>query len=241
MRTTARKTRSSEAVAYYRTSTDDQLLGIDAQHTTAARIAEHKRLTIVREWTEHESGGNNERPELDQALHHAKRTGATLIVAKLDRLARDSQFLMRLYDSGALIVFGDLPEVDGSAASRLMIQMMANFAEFERRRIGERTKEALAVLKARGVPLGATRPQCRSLTDESRSLGAKISGKARTARAVDDMRDVADIAVSLREAGETLRMIADHLEKERIPSRHGLPAWTPTMVKRVIDRARAKS
>ncbi len=238
MRNAARKTRSSEAVAYYRTSTDDQLLGIDAQHATAARIADHKRLPIVRDWTEHESGGNNDRPELDQALHYAKRTGATLIVAKLDRLARDSQFLMRLYDSGVLIVFGDLPEVDGSAASRLMIQMMANFAEFERRRIGERTKDALAILKSRGVPLGASRPQCRSLTDEARKRGAKISGKARTARAVDDMRDVADIAVRMREAGKTLRQVADYLEAERIPSRHGNRTWTPTMVKRIVDRAR---
>ena len=58
-----------------------------------------------------------------------------LVVAKLDRLARDSAFLMTIYDGGVPVIFGDLPEVDGSAASRLMVQMMANIAEFERRRI----------------------------------------------------------------------------------------------------------
>ena len=83
------------------------------------------------------------RPELDKALRHARRIGAALVVAKLDRLARDSTFLMQLYDGDVALIFGDLAEIDGSAASRLMVQMMANIAEFERRRIGERTKEAL--------------------------------------------------------------------------------------------------
>ena len=119
-------------------------------------------------------------------------------MAKLDRLARDSQFLMKLYDGNVPIIFGDLPEVDGSSAGRLMIQMMANFSEFERRRIGERTKEALAILKARGVKLGASRPECQNLNDAHRKRGSETAAKARTAQAVDDMPDVAEIAVRMR-------------------------------------------
>ena len=135
------------------------------------------------------------------------------------------------------IIFDDLPEVDGSAAGRLMIQMMANFSEFERRHIGERTKEALAVLKARGVKLGASRPECENLTGADRKRGSEVAAKARTAQAVDDMYDVAEIAVRMRSVeGCTLQKIADHLNAEGIPSRQGA-SWNPMMVKRVIDRA----
>jgi hypothetical protein len=85
---------------------------------------------------------------------HARRVGAILLVGKLDRLARDSALLMRVYDGDARIMFGDLPQVDESAAGRLLVQMMANIPEFERQRIGERTREALAALKARGMTVG---------------------------------------------------------------------------------------
>jgi DNA invertase Pin-like site-specific DNA recombinase len=238
MKATNKSTENREAIPYYRTSTDDQLLGIDAQHETVLRIAGQKGLKVARDWTEHESGGNNDRPALDQALRYAKRTGATIIVAKLDRLARDSQFLMKLYDGNVPIIFGDLPEVDGSAAGRLMIQMMANFSEFERRRIGERTKEALAILKGRGVKLGASRPECQNLTDADRKRGSEVAAKTRTAQAIEEMADVAEIAVKMRGEGGTLQSIADHLNAERIPSRKGA-AWNPMMVKRVVDRANA--
>jgi Recombinase len=101
----------------------------------------------------------------------------------------------------------------------------------------ERTKEALAVLKARGVKLGASRSECQNLTDADRKRGSETAAKARTAQAVDDMQDVAELAVRMRSVeGCTLQKIADHLNSEGIPSRHGA-AWNPMMVKRVIDRA----
>ncbi len=146
---------------------------------------------------------------------------------------------MKLYDGNVPIIFGHLPEVDGSAAGRLMIQMMANFSEFERRRIGERTKDALAILKSRGVKLGASRPECQNLTDADRKRGSEVAAKARTAQAIEEMADVAEIAVKMRGEAGTLQSIADYLNAERIPSRKGA-AWNPMMVKRVIDRA-AKS
>jgi DNA invertase Pin-like site-specific DNA recombinase len=218
-------------VGYLRTSTDDQRLGIEAQETTLARIAGDRGCEVVRAFTEHESGGNSARPELDKALKHAKRVGASLVVAKLDRLARDSTFLMQLFDGHVPIIFGDMPEIDGSAASRLMVQMMANIAEFERRRIGERTKEALAALKAKGVKLGNP----ANLNDEARAKGAVNSAKVSRARAIDDMSDVHEIAVGLRETC-TLQQIADRLNADGYTTRCGA-SWNPVQVKRLLDRA----
>lgn len=220
-------------VGYRRTSTDDQLLGIEAQDARLEQIAGEKGVPILRVFTEHESGGFNERPELLKALRHARRVGAWLVVAKLDRLARDATFLMTVYDGQVPVVFGDLPEVDGSAASRLMVQMMANIAEFERRRIGERTKEALAVLKARGVKLGTP----ANLTHAARLEGARRSAAARSERAGREMADVAVIVAGLHAEGLSLRKIAARLNDQGEVTREG-KSWGPVQVKRILDRAR---
>ena len=222
-------------VPYYRTSTDDQKLGIDAQQATASRIAHDRGCVIVKTFTEHESGGFNDRPELDKAIRYARRIGAIVVVAKLDRLARDSTFLMKLYDGDVPILFGDLPEVDGSAAGRLMIQMMANMAEFERRRMGERMKDALAALKANGVKLGTP----ANLTNEHRLKGARIAGQRSKAKAIEHCKDIAEIALPMRQAGATFAKIAQHLNANEYVSPKG-KAWTPTAVLRVLARMTAK-
>ena len=223
----------AKIVGYLRTSTDDQLLGIDAQRATLQRIAAECHAEIVRTFTEHESGGNPERLELDKSIRHARRINAALVVAKLDRLARDARFLLQLYDGNVPIIFGDLPEIDGSAASRLMVQMMANIAEFERRRIGERTREALAVLKARGVKLGTP----ANLTRAARLKGARKAAEARRDRAVEEMADIAEIASGMKAQGASLGRIAAHLNAEGYVTRRG-KSWSPTQVKRVLDRIR---
>jgi DNA invertase Pin-like site-specific DNA recombinase len=225
----------SEIVAYLRTSTDDQLLGIDAQRATLHRIAKERAGRIIKTFTEHESGGDDTRPELRKAMHHALSKKAVLVVAKLDRLARDSKFLMSLYDSSVPIIFGDLPEVDGSAASRLIIQIMASVAEFERKRIGERTKEALAMLKAKGVKLG--KPE--NLDHAGRIKGARKAGKARNAKAVEAMGWIAERAVELKETGLSLAAVAATLNDEEVCAREG-GKWSATQVKRVLDRAAGK-
>src|SRR6185312_17091167 len=128
---------------------------------------------------EHESGGHSDRPELDRALRHARRIKAHLVVAKLDRLARDQQFLLRLVDGNVPILFGDLEDLDvATPEGRMMLQVFGTFAEFERRRIGSRTREALKILKARVVPLGASNPRCRNLTPEARARGSRSSARA---------------------------------------------------------------
>jgi len=221
-----------DIVGYRRTSTDDQRLGIDAQDAILARIASERGSRVVRAYTEHESGGNNERPEIDKALKHARRIGAAVCVAKLDRLARDSGFLMKLYDGDVPIIFGDMPEIDGSAASRFMVQTMANVAEFYRRRISENTKEALGALKAKGVKLGTP----ENLNQAGRVKGSRKAAKRRVAKAVDDMSDVAEIAGPMRSKGLTLQAIADHLNVEGYVTRKG-SSWNPIQVKRVLDRS----
>jgi DNA invertase Pin-like site-specific DNA recombinase len=241
----------SRIVGYLRTSTDDQLLGIDAQEERLRDIARRNACDVDLVFVEHESGGDNDRPELDRALRHARRIKAHLVVAKLDRLARDQTFLMKLVDGNVPIIFGDLEDLDVSTPEgRMMLQVFGTFAEFERRRIGSRTREALRILKARGVPLGARNPKCRNLTPEARARGVAAAARNRTARAVEEQSDVAAIAAELRAEGLSLRKIAAHLNAEGYPTRDGsVPAldpetgrtrggWSAVQVKRVLDRAR---
>lgn len=233
-------------VGYLRTSTDDQLLGIDAQGARVNEIAHKFKCNIDSVFTEHESGGNNERPELDKAIRRARRIKASLCVAKLDRLARDQAFLTRLADGNVPIIFGDLEDLDVSTPEgRMMLQVFGTFAEFERRRIGSRTKEALKILKGRGVLLGAANPRCRNLTADGRRRGAEASASSSRARAIDEQRDITEIAGELRAAGRSLRAIAAHLNAEGYPTRDGsVPesetgrrGWSAAQVKRILNRA----
>jgi DNA invertase Pin-like site-specific DNA recombinase len=113
------------------------------------RIADQRGATIIARFAEVESGRNPDRPELGKALHLAKVTGATLVIAKLDRLSRNAAFLLTLRDSGVRFVAVDMPE-----ANDLTVGIMALVAQAEREAISKRTREALAVAKARGVRLG---------------------------------------------------------------------------------------
>jgi len=239
--------RPTRIVGYLRTSTDDQLLGIEAQEDRLKDIARRNECNIEHVFIEHESGGNNDRPELDRALRHARRMKAHLVVAKLDRLARDQQFLMRLVDGNVPIIFGDLEDLDvATPEGRMMLQVFGTFAEFERRRIGSRTCEALRILKGRGVKLGASNPKCRNLTPEARGRGVKAAARNRVARAIEEQSDVAAIAAEKRAEGLSLRRIAAHLNEEGYPTRHGSAfnpetkkgGWSAVQVKRVLDRIR---
>ena len=139
-------------VAYYRVSTDQQGssgLGLEAQRASAHRFADGR---IICEFVECESGTKNNRPQLNAAIQSCKNTGATLLVAKLDRLFRSVLFTAQLMESGVDFVACDTPNVN-----RLTIHILAAVAEEEARLISERTKAALAARKARGLPLGGYR------------------------------------------------------------------------------------
>lgn len=146
-------------VAYYRVSTTSQErsgLGLQAQQETVRRHAKNVGGLIAAEFTEAVSGRSRSRPNLTAAMAEAKRLGGTLIVAKLDRLARDAVFLLELVDGGVPVVFCDLPELatGDPIVGRLILTIMAAIAEFEARRIGQRVKEAVAAKKARGGTSG---------------------------------------------------------------------------------------
>ena len=136
-------------IGYERVSTARQGasgLGIEAQRQAIEGFVAQRGATLIARFTEVESGRNPDRPELGKALHLAKVTGATLVIAKLDRLSRNAAFLLTLRDSGVRFAAVDLPE-----ANDLTVGIMALVAQQEREAISRRTKEALAVAKARGV------------------------------------------------------------------------------------------
>jgi len=147
-------TPASKFVAYYRVSTvgqGDSGLGLEAQRMAVkAYLATNPAAELVAEFTEIESGKKKNRPELAEAVKNCKRHKATLVIAKLDRLARNVHFVSGLMETNVNFVACDNPH-----ANRLMVHMLAAFAEHEREMISQRTKDGLQAAKARGVTLGA--------------------------------------------------------------------------------------
>jgi DNA invertase Pin-like site-specific DNA recombinase len=142
-------------ILYFRVSTKkqgDSGLGLDAQRTMVERFVTAEDQVLA-EFTEIETGKNPRRPQLAAALSAAKQFGAILVVAKLDRLARNVAFTSSLMDSGVEFVACDCPY-----ASRLTLHILAAVAEDEARRISDRTRQALAELKKDGVLLGGANP-----------------------------------------------------------------------------------
>ena len=218
---------SASAVAYYRVSTAKQGqsgLGLEAQRASVLSYASSQGLTVVEEFTEVETGTRKRRrPQLEEALAHTRRVGGTLLIAKLDRLARNVAVVATLMESGVRFVAVDMPEADN-----LTIHVMAAVAEREAQLISSRTKAALGARKARGLKLG--KPE--NLTLEARKLGAETSRQ----RAIRDMRTVAAYAGALRKQGMTLRAVAAELERHGFQTRCGGP-WSATQVKRILDRS----
>jgi len=143
----------TKAVAYYRVSTDKQGrsgLGMEAQQAAVEALCKARAWAIIAPpFQEVESGKRDDRPELLKAIERCRQTGATLVVAKLDRLSRNVAFLATLQDSGIKFVAADMPE-----ANELTVHIMAAVAQAERKMISQRTKAALAAVKARGTRLG---------------------------------------------------------------------------------------
>jgi DNA invertase Pin-like site-specific DNA recombinase len=221
---------SGNFIAYYRTSTSRQTLGLDAQRDAVARYLNGGTWNLVAEFKEHESGKNNARPELTKAIEHCKRHNARLIVAKLDRLSRDVHFITGLQKAGISFVCADMPEMDEFTA-----HIFAAMAQRERKLISTRTKDGLAALKERGV----------TKTGKAAVLGNPLNGSAeQTAKANAGARAKADAyALSIIDEVRkwqtkgitTYKDLADILTgKFKTP--RGEDRWQATQVKRIIER-----
>jgi DNA invertase Pin-like site-specific DNA recombinase len=228
-------------VCYYRVSTQRQGrsgLGLQAQRKAVEDYLNGGDWKIIEEVTEIESGKNNKRPKLHEAIALCKATGATLIVAKIDRLTRNASFLLSLKDSNVDFVAADLPD-----ANRLTVRIMALVAEQEREAISKRTKDALAAAKASGKQLGAY-----SKSDKTKFVGrtgtAEDAAKANAARA-ELFRERAQDKLALLqrydpEGSMSLRQLAQKFNDNEVPTISGKGSWSANGIRRLklaLDQA----
>lgn len=217
-------------VAYYRCSTKRQGqsgLGLEAQREAVRRFV--RSGALLAEFEEVESGKRDDRPALEAALRECRLQGATLLIAKLDRLSRSVSFLAHLMDGHTDFRACDMPE-----ANRFMLHVMAAMAEHEREMISARTRAALAAAKARGVQLGGRRAGHR-IEDHSAG-GRQRSAEIRSARAASLARDRAEVIRRLQSQGvASLQGIARELNERNIPAPRG-GSWSAGQVRRVVLR-----
>jgi DNA invertase Pin-like site-specific DNA recombinase len=228
----------ADIIAYYRVSTKrqgDSGLGLEGQKSAVEAFATQTGARILASYQEVESGKLAERPELAKALAHARRSKATLVVAKLDRLARNVAFLSALMRSRVDFLCCDNPH-----ANKLTIHILAAVAEDEAERISARTKAALAAAKARGVKLGSARPDHWKGREKARlaglARGRVVAAKVVSVAATEAYEDLTPMMKECRGNGMALQAIADRLNAEGHTTRRGRP-WNPVQVSRVLDRA----
>ncbi len=206
-------------VAYYRVSTDEQGrsgLGLEAQKKAVKDFLNGGEWKLVAEFTEVESGRKIDRPELERALKLCKRQKATLVIAKLDRLARNVHFISGLMERGVQFCAVEFPNADP-----FMLHVHAAMGEHERRLISQRTKAGLERAKARGVKLGRN---------------GKALAKQNAARAKAQAKELRPVIRRLRKEGvTTTRAIAAALNEQDIKSARG-GVWHPQTVSLLLKR-----
>lgn len=219
-------------VSYVRVSTTEQGrsgLGLDAQAESIRQAVAAQGGTIARAFSEVASGGDDARPALLAALNLCRRTGATLIVAKLDRLSRDVELIAGTMKRTPLVVAECL------GASPMELHLRASFAEEERNKIRTRTREALAALKARGAKLGSARPGHWKGREDRRQAGqrkaVKVAAAKRREASAELYREAAAVAAKFK--GASLRTLADELNAAGLTSPRG-SVWTAATVARML-------
>lgn len=211
-------------VFYLRVSTSKQGAdgnGIQHQMTVVNRYAEANGGEIVGQFIEVESGGktDSERPQLAAALEKCKKENAVLVCSKIDRLSRNAEFLLRLMNSRVDFVCCDIPNCD-----RFTISLFAILAEKEKNMISERTKNALKMVKARGIKLGSPNPELSVI---------KMNEGARKGR-IDFKNKIIPIINEIKSTGiETLQGVADCLNRRGISTRNG-KQWYPTQIRNLL-------
>jgi DNA invertase Pin-like site-specific DNA recombinase len=210
-------------IAYLRVSTARQGesgLGLEAQRNAVEAFARQHGGAIAASYVEVESGKRSDRPELAKALAAARKAKATLLIAKLDRLARNVKFIATMMDSGADFVACDQPY-----ASRLTLHILAAVAEDEARRISERTKAALQAAKARGTKLGSP------IAAETAATARAARSKYASAANAKTCKVIADIQAS---GVTTLAAIGKALEARGVRTPAGRETWQPVQVSRLL-------
>ena len=211
-------------VFYLRVSTSKQGAdgnGIQHQMTVVNRYAEANGGEIVGQFIEVESGGktDSERPQLAAALEKCKKENAVLVCSKIDRLSRNAEFLLRLMNSRVEFVCCDIPNCD-----RFTISLFAILAEKEKNMISERTKNALKMVKARGIKLGNPNPELSVI---------KMNEGARKGR-IDFKNKIIPIINEIKSTGiKTLQGMADCLNRRGISTRNG-KQWYPTQIRNLL-------
>lgn len=217
------KTKPIRYFAYLRVSTARQGesgLGMEAQRAAVEAFVHQSGGAIVAEYVEVESGKRSDRPELAKAMAAARKAKGTLLIAKLDRLARNVAFIANLMDAGVEFVAVDQP-----FASRLTLHILSAVAEDEARRISERTKAALAAAKARGTKLGS--PVARQTVASARAARSAYAAKSNaTTRAV--VREIQASGV------DTLAGIARTLQARGVKTPAGRTEWQSVQVSRLL-------
>ena len=216
----------SRFVSYIRVSTLRQGrsgLGLEAQIAAVqAHTAGHE---LVGQFIEIESGRNCDRPELKKAIALARKTKSTIVIAKLDRLARNVAFVSALLESGAEFAACDMPQAD---RMMLQLQIVAVFAEHEAKMISERTKAALQAARARGVLLGNRKNLVDAQAKARRTLIAQADSHA--ANVLPAIRDVVRCGVY------SVHKIADALNNRGVATRRG-GAWNGSSVLNIVKRS----
>jgi DNA invertase Pin-like site-specific DNA recombinase len=223
----------SRFVSYLRVSTARQGasgLGLEAQRTAVAAHLNGGDWTLLREIVEIESGKRNDRPALAEALRLCRQQKATLVIAKLDRLARNVHFISGLMESGVEFLAVDMP-----SANRFVVHILAAVAEQEAEAISKRTKAALAAAKERGTVLGGRRVSAERFAEIG--AAARQTFSAQAAKGRDQVLPV--IAEIQGQGTTTLRAIAAELNIRTVDAPRG-GQWSAVQVQRVIARVHGK-
>ena len=221
-------------VSYLRVSTARQGisgLGLEAQRESVASYLNGGKWSLLKEVVEVESGKRNDRPAIAEALRLCRLHRATLIIAKLDRLARNVHFISSLMESGVEFVAVDFPQ-----ANRLTVHILAAVAEHEASMISARTKAALAAAKARGVELGGLRGDLERMASMA-IKGNAASASKRSIKAAKRNEDLLPVIEDIRTGGAiTPQQIADGLNERGITAARG-GAWSAVQVRRILQRS----
>lgn len=221
-------------IPYYRVSTKKQVTSFDVQKELVERFKQQNDAEVLAEYQEVESGRNCARPEFTKVLEHAKYSGATIVVAKMDRLARDVHFTTGLINAKVKFIICDMPTADEA-----MMMYASMMAQYEVTQIRARTTAALQFKKRNGVKLGSSRPDHWLGREHRRTAGStkgnRVSAERRSAKSTDRAAYFASIIKPLQEEGLNFDEIAARLNELGFETARNAK-FTKSTVSRILQR-----